>query len=252
MDKEYRVQLEVFEGPLDLLLRLIEREELDITTVSLAKVTDQYVAYLRDLEKREVRDLADFLVVAAKLLLIKSLALLPRPRVLAPEAEDIGDELVQQLIAYKRYKEVASLLREREQEGLRGFVRIAPMPRAEPQLELGEVTIGDLLVAVQDALDAAPALPAGEVVAAITVTIAEQQELIQKRLARGRRLRFRDVLSQAASRVEVIVTLLALLELIKRDAVDVWQEEPFGTIYIKRREPEEAAAGQAPVEQPAS
>ncbi len=252
MDKEYRVQLEVFEGPLDLLLRLIEREELDITTVSLAKVTDQYVAYLRDLEKREVRDLADFLVVAAKLLLIKSLALLPRPRVLAPEAEDIGDELVQQLIAYKRYKEVALLLREREQEGLRGFVRIAPMPRPEPQLELGEVTIGDLLVAVQDALDAAPALPAGEVVAAITVTIAEQQELIQKRLARGRRLRFRDVLSQAASRVEVIVTLLALLELIKRDVVDVWQEEPFGTIYIKPREPEEVAAGQAPVEQPAS
>jgi segregation and condensation protein A len=252
MSPQYRVRLEVFEGPLDLLLRLIEREELDITTIALAKVTDQYLDYLRDLERQEVRDLADFLVVAAKLLLIKSLALLPRPRTLPPEAEDVGDELVEQLRIYKRYKEVASLLREREQEGLRGFIRIAPMPRLDPQLDLGEVTIRDLLGVIRDVLDAAPGLPAGEVVAAITVTIAEQQELIQKRLAHGRKLRFRDLLRKAASRVEVIVTLLALLELIKQDLVQVWQDKPFAPIYIERREPEEVAAGGATAEEAAS
>ena len=245
MDKEYRVQLEVFEGPLDLLLRLIEREELDITTVSLARVTDQYLAYLSDLEQREVRDLADFLVVAAKLLLIKSLALLPRPRTLAPEGEDVGDELVRQLLAYKKYKEIAALLRQREQEGLRGFVRIAPLPRPEPQLDLGEVTIGDLLAAVQDALDAAPSLPAGDVLAAVTVTIVEQQGKIRERIERLGELRFREVLSEAASRVEVIVTLLALLELIKQDVVEVFQERTFGEIYIRRREPEDAAPEEA-------
>ncbi len=245
MGSEYTVQLQVFEGPLDLLLRLIEREEFDITTIALAKVTNQYLGYLRDLERREVRDLADFLVVAAKLLLIKSLALLPRPRTLAPEAEDVGDELVRQLRIYKRYKKIASLLRDREKDGLRGFVRIAPMPRYEPQLDLGQVTIGELLAVVQDVLDAVPVLPAGDIVAAITVTIAEQQELIEKRLARGRKLRFRDVLTQAASRVEVIVTLLALLELIKQDTVRVWQDEPFGPIYIKRQEPEEVVVGEA-------
>jgi segregation and condensation protein A len=252
MDRDYRVRLEVFEGPLDLLLRLIEREELDITTIALAKVTDQYLDYLRDLERREVRDLADFLVVAAKLLLIKSLALLPRPRALPPEVEDVGDELVQQLRIYRRFKEIASLLREREEQGLRGFIRIAPMPRLDPQLDLGDVTIRDLLGVVQDVLEATPGLPAGEVVTAITVTIAEQQELIQRRLDRGRGVRFRDLLTQAASRVEVIVTLLALLELVKQDVVRVRQEQPFGEILIERQEPEAIEAGPQPAGQPSA
>ena len=105
---------------------------------------------------------------------------------------------------------------------------------------------------VQDVLDGAPQLPAGDVVAAITVTIAEQQELIEGRLAKGRKLLFREVLSQAASRVEVIVTLLALLELIKRDRVRVWQDEQFGPIYIEQQEPEEDDADEAPMDEPAA
>jgi segregation and condensation protein A len=251
MSTEYQIQLPVFEGPLDLLLHLIEREELDITTIALAQVTDQYMAYLRGLEQQKAKELTAFLVVAAKLLLIKSLALLPRPPSTPSEAEDVGDDLVRQLQAYKRFKEIASLLHEREKNGLSSYVRITPAPRLEPQLDLGDVTVGDLLVAVQHALDAIPAPPAGEVVSAITVTIDEQINSIQERLARRSRIRFRSILSQASTRVEVIVTLMAVLELIKRERIQVRQERMFGEIIIERYTPTEVQESMAPADVPA-
>ena len=246
MSLHYQIQLPVFNGPLDLLLHLIEREELDITTIALAQVTDQYMAYLAQLEQREVKELTSFLVVAAKLLLLKSLALLPRPPTLSPESEDVGDELVRQLQAYKRFKEIASVLHEREKEGLHSYVRIAPLPRPEPQLDLGHLTLDDLLTVVQEALDAVPAPPAGEVVAPITVTIAEQITHITNQLTRQRQIRFHDVLSKATTRVEIIVTLLALLELIKQDRVQVRQEQMFGEIVIERQTPTDVQAQTQP------
>jgi len=246
MSPDYQIRLPVFEGPLDLLLHLIEQDELDITKVALAQMTDQYMAYLVDLEQREAKELTSFIVVATKLLLIKSLALLPRPPALPTEAEDVGDELVRQLQAYKRYKEIASLLQEREKEGLHAYVRIAPVPRPEPQLDLGGVTLNDLLTTVQEALNAIPAPPAGEVVAPVTVTVAQQIAQIEGHLARQRQLRFHDVLSRTTTRIEVIVTLLALLELIKQSRVLVRQEEMFGEIIIEHQAP---AGTQAPTTQ---
>ncbi|OQY16805.1 MAG: hypothetical protein B6I35_15395, partial [Anaerolineaceae bacterium 4572_32.2] len=154
MSQQYEIQLPVFEGPLGLLLQLIEREELDITTVALARVTDQYLVYLEELEQRQVKELADFIVVAAKLLLIKSLSLLSRPSEMSPEAEEAGDELVRQLQEYKRFKNIAGLLHEREKQGLHGYVRIAPTPHLEPQLDLDGVTFHDLVAVVQEALEA--------------------------------------------------------------------------------------------------
>jgi segregation and condensation protein A len=250
MSSRYEIQLPVFEGPLDLLLHLIEREELDITTVALAQVTDQYLAYIAQLEQRQAKELANFLSIAAKLLLIKSLALLPRPPTLPPEAEDVGEELVHQLQIYKRFKEVAALLHERQMHGLHGYVRIAPLPRLEPQLDLGDVTLHDLLAAVQEALDAIPTPPVGEIIAPITVTIAEQIAHIEEQLVRRRQIRFREVLSEATTRVEIIVTLLALLELIKQDRARVWQERLFGEIVIERQTPAEAAPADVPATNP--
>lgn len=252
MSEEYQVHLSIFEGPLDLLLHLVEREELDITKVALAQVTDQYLAHLSELERRQVKELADFLVVAAKLLLIKSLALLPRPPTLAPEVEDVGDELVRQLQAYKRFKEIAVLLHEREEKGLHGYVRIAPPPRLEPQFDLGDVSLSDLLAAVQEALEAVPAPPVGEVVAPIVVTIDEQIARIEDHLTRRRQVRFRDVLSEVSTRVEIIVTLLALLELIKQDRALVRQEEPFGEIVIERQMASEVTPADTPATNPAT
>jgi segregation and condensation protein A len=235
MSSHYQIRLPVFEGPLDLLLHLIEREELDITTVALAQVTDQYLAYLAQLERQQVKELADFLVVAAKLLLIKSRALLPRPPALPSEAEDVGEELVHQLQIYRRFKEIASLLHERAEQGLHGYVRIAPLPHLEPHLDMGDVTLQDLLAAVAEALDATPTPPVGEIVAPIAVTIAEQIIHIEEQLARRRQIRFREVLSEATTRAEIIVTLLALLELIKQDRATVRQERLFGEIIIERQ-----------------
>ncbi|RLC64547.1 MAG: hypothetical protein DRI80_01055 [Chloroflexota bacterium] len=247
-----QIQLSVFEGPLDLLLHLIEREELDITTVALAKVTDQYLAYLAELERGQIKELADFLVVAAKLLLIKSQVLLPRPPSPTPETEDVGDELVHQLQVYRRFKQVAALLHEREMQGLHGYVRIVPLPPLEPQVDLGEVTLDDLLAAVQEALDAKSAPPIGEVVAPIVVTVAEQIACIEERLTWQRQVCFREILSDTATSVEVIVTLLALLELIKQDRVRVRQERLFGEIIIERRIPAEGAPAAAPATSPAA
>ncbi len=242
MSAGYQIQLPVFEGPLGLLLQLIEREELDITTVALAQVTDQYLAYLAEMEQRQAKDLTDFIVVAARLLFIKSQALLSRPAEMAPEGEDVGDELVRQLREYKRFKKLAGLLREREKQGLRGYVRVAPLPHVDPHLDMDGVTFLDLVTIVQEALDALPASPAGDVVAPPTVTIGEQIAQIEERLARHSQIRFREVLSEAATRVELIVTLLAVLELIKQDRARVRQEQLFGEIVIERQVPADVAA----------
>lgn len=237
MPSLYPIHLPVFEGPLDLLLRLIEREELDITTVALAQVTDQYLARLAEMEQREAKELADFLVVAARLLLIKSLALLPsRPRPGAEvDTQDAGQDLVRQLQIYKRFKDVAARLREREEQGLHSYVRLVPLPRRDPQPDLSDVTLEDLLAIAQEALDVTPGPAVDEVVTPVTVTIADQIDHIERRLAERRQVAFHQLLAEAASRIEIIVTLLALLQLMKEDRVLVRQEQPFGKIIIKRR-----------------
>jgi segregation and condensation protein A len=233
--QNYQVQLPVFQGPLDLLLHLIQQEELDITKVALAQVTDQYLAYLAILKEIEVEFLTDFLVVAAKLLFIKSQALLPKPppSLADEEEEDVGDQLARQLLAYKQFKEVAQTLRQREADGMRAFVRVAPPPKIEPKLSLGEVTLDNLVAAVRRVLEVQPAAPiVDEVVSPVIVTIGQQMTLIREELTRYRQINFYHLLSQTASRLEVIVTFLAVLELIKQYVIDVRQDTLFGDIII--------------------
>jgi segregation and condensation protein A len=229
----YTVQLPVFEGPLDLLLQLIEHEELDITRVSLAQVTDQFLAYLRVLESLNIGDLADFLVVAARLILIKSEALLPRPVERAPDEEDPAEALARQLIAYKRYKEIAGTLREREAAGLRTYLRLAPPPKVETKLDTTGLTPLALLEAVRRALAVAPEKPPlGTVVAPPRVTIRDQIRLIARALSACGRISFQKLLEGATSRMEVLVTFLAVLELIKRRKIEARQERLFGEIEL--------------------
>lgn len=231
----YEVKLPLFEGPLDLLLHLIERQELDITRVSLATVTAQYLEYLAVLERVEPDTLADFLVVAAKLILIKSQALLPRPPETSPDGEDdVGDDLVQQLITYKQFKQVAAVLGDVQALNRQSFVRIAPPPKIESnKVDLSGVTIDDLLTLVRQALTIEKAKPpVGAVVKPFTLTIRDQIGMLQNRLQRESRLSFRGLLVAARSRVEIVVTFLALLELLKRRAVRVEQAAMFGDITI--------------------
>lgn len=232
----HRVTLPVFEGPLDLLLRLIEREELDVTAVALAKVTDQYLEHLSELERREAGDLAEFLVVAAKLVLIKSTALLPSSTRPSPDdaEEDEGYDLVRQLEIYRQFKEVADLLQNRERRGWHTYVRLLPSRRLAPRPYLEEVAIQDLFSLAQDALRANSAPPVGQVVSPVKVTIGEQIDLIEHQLSGNQTVAFRALLSQATTRVEVIVTLLAVLELIKQDRIRVLQTNLFGEIVIRK------------------
>ena len=240
-EQPYRVKLEVFEGPLDLLLHLIEKQELDITKVSLVAVTDQYLEYISHVEGINADNLADFLVVAAKLLLIKSRALLPAPPAsVSEEEEDVGDELARQLREYKLFKELAQQLRSREELGLRAYLRLAALPDLERKLDPTGVSLEDLLAAAREALELhAPLSPVNGVVAPLTISIADRIRHIESLLTRKGSFSFHRMLRRAKSRPEIIVTFLALLELIKARRIQVQQEKLFGEIWVSR--PEEAA-----------
>jgi segregation and condensation protein A len=237
----YQVNLEVFEGPLDLLLRLIEREELDITLISLARVTDQYLGYLAGLRERSAANLADFCAIAAQLLVIKSRVLLPRPPSATAADADEGDDLVERLREYRRFRQAAEQLGALESAGRRTYPRLAPLPRLEPRLQPGEADAGELLAALQRVLaQHPPQQPVNGVVAPVTVRIAERIAAILARLETHGKVSFAALLGSARSRLEVIVTFLALLELIKQQRVRALQPRPFGEIDIVPREPDAA------------
>lgn len=233
----YSVQTAVYEGPLDLLLDLIEHAELDITTVSLAAVTEQYLEYLHQLEEAHADEISAFLVIAAKLVQIKSEALLPRPPAREPGEEDVGAALVEQLRLYKRFKEISKLLKEREAQNLRTYLRLAPLPKIEGKLDLSNITIADLIEAAREVYAKEGEKQAlGTVISAPKVTIREKIELIAKRLGTAEHARFQELLGEEPTRIEIVVTFLALLELVKRYRVSAKQVGLFADIEIERME----------------
>jgi segregation and condensation protein A len=234
----YTIATPVYEGPLDLLLQLIEHAELDITKLSLALITDQYLEHLHQLTYLAADEVSAFLVIAAKLLQIKSEALLPRPPQREPGEEDPGEALARQLIIYKRYREIANILSQREADGLRTYLRVAPPPKVEGTLDLTDITIDDIATAAQEIyanLFMAEALK--NVVPPSRVTIREKINLITRSLRRRRSVSFRALLNHKNSRIEIVVTFLAMLELIKRHLVRVSQQDLFGDIYLEVSEP---------------
>ena len=233
----YTVHTPVYEGPLDLLLSLIERAELDITSVSLASVTDSYLSYIKSLEQVHPDEISAFLLIAAKLLQIKSEALLPRPPARKPGEEDVGLTLVDQLKLYKRYKEIGMWMHERQEENLRTFLRIAPPPKVEAKFDLSNLTLERLVVAAEEAFTKERnKLPLGTIIAAPRITIREKIELIARTMKEVERASFRALLTQGASRLEIVVTFLAMLELVKRYRIQAHQEGLFGEIEIDRME----------------
>ncbi len=233
----YTVHIPFYEGPLDLLLDLIERAELDITTISLALVTDQYLAYIHNLAEARADEISAFLVVAARLLQIKSEALLPRPPAREPGEEDIGQALVDQLKQYKRFKEIGAWLESRQEAGLRTYLRVAPPPKVEAKLDLSSLTIEALLAAAESAFSRdRQKEPLASVIAAPKITIREKIDLIARTLKQMQHASFRGLLAGGASRLEIVVTFLALLELVKRYRVLAHQEGLFSDIQIERLE----------------
>ena len=231
----YTVTIPVYEGPLDLLLRLIEHAELDITAVSLAMVTDQYLTYIRQLEDAHAEEISAFLVIAAKLIQIKSEALLPRPPVREVGEEDPAENLARQLRIYKRFKEIANELEQRDLQGLHTYLRLAPPPKVEGRLDLSEITLTDLLEAAQSTfLQEKEKQSLGTVISAPRVTIRQKIAYISEALSRNKNSSFKTLVGPESSRLEVVVTFLALLELIKRYRVSAQQDALFGDIHIER------------------
>jgi segregation and condensation protein A len=233
----YNVQTPVYEGPLDLLLNLIEHTELDITTVSLAMVTNQYLAHINNMEQLNADEISAFLVIAAKLIQIKSEALLPRPPAREISEEDTGQSLVDQLKLYKRFKEIGGWLNTREEDNLRTYLRIAPPPKMEPKLDLSHITLGQLVTAAEEAFAKEKSKrPLATVISAPRVTIREKIELITKVMKEMEHASFSSLVRGSTSRLEIVVTFLAMLELIKRYRVQAHQEGLFSEIELERLE----------------
>jgi segregation and condensation protein A len=235
----YAVTLPAFSGPLDLLLRLIERDELDITTIALAQVADQFLAYVRSLDAPEPRALAEFVSMAARLILIKSRALLPRPvsdGKPAHNGDPDAEALALQLREYRRYKQVAAQLRAWQDEERRTFPRLAQLPvKLDLPPPLVKHTIGELIAALQRRLQLAQS---SELPTALSLrprlTVAQVGASVRERLARRTWISFEDLFGAVVTHEDVIVTFWAVLELLKRQAIVIEQRELFGTISIGR------------------
>lgn len=237
MARPYTIDLPSFAGPLDLLLHLIERQELDITAISLVKVTQQYLDQIEQMKQNRMEELIDFLVVAARLVQIKSRALLPQMQVIIEgeeQEEDPAEALLRQLREYKQFKQAAAWLAHREEQGLRTYLRVAPPPKLEGRLDMSGVTVDLLLTAVRDALSRVE--DREESVAIIQprrITIEGQITRLRHRAKSGLPFGFTDLLSPETSRVEISITLLAVLELIKRREIVARQAELFGPIELQ-------------------
>ena len=227
------VTTSVFEGPLELLLALVEREEVDIFKVSLARVTD---AYLADVASREIADpqeMAEFLWMAARLLLLKSISLLPGETPTDEEAELLGweDEVRQRLEEYRAYKEIAGELLERAQQETFSFPPPARPVEAGGQEQPLDVEL--LVVAFNSVLARIPPRPL--VVQGRTWTLQEKVDLISDRLRRGP-IELTELILESSDRLEAVVTFVAVLELLRRSLIRVKQKERFGPIHMELRE----------------
>lgn len=234
----YRFHLEKFEGPLDLLLHLIEEQKMDISTVSLAGVTEQFLQYLTQTRNLPTDELADFLVVAAKLLLIKSRILLPN----AVVEEDDGIDLEKQLKMYKLYYDAAMRIEKMAKAGNFTYARGTTLRVAFSERKFRapkSVNADDLATAFQSVLKRLePFVTIPEATIVRTVHLRDKLESIRRRIEQEVRLNFQTLLAESKSRTEIIVTFLALLELVKQRTIVVVQDSMFSGIEIQRREPQ--------------
>ena len=235
MEADYKVKLEVFEGPLDLLLYLIRQDEIDIYDISLERITRQYLEYLQAFKELNIELAGEFIVMAANLIYLKSRSLLPidqQPPEEDAEEDDPRWDLIRQLIEYKKFKEAAAELNLRQLQQERIFAREASSLALQEPLRLEEVGIFQLINAFQTVIKRIEAREDVQEIFAERFSVSEKIDTILQRVANGVRLRFSDLFGAAVSRVEVVVTFLALLELIRLKQVRALQKNMFEEIEI--------------------
>ncbi len=228
------VKIQQFEGPLDLLLNLIEQQQLDITQISLAQVTEQFLGYVKQLEQINATELADYLNIAAKLLVIKSKAILPSLEVETIE-EESEEDLASKLLRYKQFKEAAKYFKSLDSRGLQSFTRTRVFSERIhffPDPAVDGSTLRTAIGAVINSLKELDNLPKAKIREAIS--IQEKIESLQMHLSSQIETKLSDLLSNAKNKEEVIITFLALLELIKQRMFSVDQDALFTDITIKQ------------------
>ncbi len=248
---EYKVQFEVFEGPLDLLLYLIKKEEVDIYEVNLTSLATQFIEYIDLMREFDLEVAGEFLVMASTLMYIKSRELLPADQQVAVEGEEEGEdprwELIRQLVEYKKFKDAAAQLQTLEARQENIFPRLpgklelestAPLPKPD-------VSIFDLLNAVNSVLRRFGQRDTGGAIFEDKWTVSEKIEFILRVIAERGGVRFSELFESAASRSEVVCTFLALLELIRLKQILCAQPEPFAEIEIRRAENQAQASSAA-------
>ncbi len=233
-----KVQLEIFEGPLDLLLHLIKKNEVSITDIPIATITEQYLATMELMQSLNLDMAGEFLVMAATLIHLKSRMLLPAGDEEPDEDEGVDPraELIKRLLEYQRYKDAAAALEQREVLTRDVFIRAsAPVEEAGPR-EFREVSVFELLGALKRVIDRLPKDTVHEVTLE-KITVREKMALLLDTLRNTSRVLFESLFAGVKTRIEIIVTFLAMLELVKVRAIRIFQEQPGDEIVI------EAAAG---------
>jgi segregation and condensation protein A len=247
---DYKVQFEVFEGPLDLLLYLIKQEEVDIYEVNLTKLATQFLEYIETMRLLDLEIAGEFLVMAATLMYIKSRELLPVDQQVTAEGEDEGEdprwELIRQLVEYKKFKDAAAELQTLEARQANVFPRNPGKPdlAPEPATVRPDVSVFDLINAVNAILRRFDTRDEQRDIFDDRWTVSEKIEQLSNILLERSKLKFSELFDHVTSRSEVVATFLALLELIRLKRALVTQPETFGEIEISRGP--EALAGPPP------
>jgi segregation and condensation protein A len=231
MEDIINIKTPVFEGPFDLLLHLIRENKIDIYDIPISLITGQYLAYLEIMKELNLEIAGDFLVMAATLIQIKSRMLLPPDEeTSAEEQEDPRRELVQRLLEYQRYKGAAVDFRMKEEEWLKVFSREPLSDEDEGELYLFDLGLFDLLDAFKKILDKAP--PEIVSITKETMTVKDRMSTIMEILEEHEAVRFEDLFREGITRIYLIVTFVALLELIRLGLVRAYQEKNFGNIWV--------------------
>ncbi len=248
---EYKVQFEVFEGPLDLLLYLIKKEEVDIYEVNLTKLATQFIEYIDVMRMLDLEIAGEFLVMASTLMHIKSRELLPKEQQVATgeeeEEEDPRWELIRQLVEYKKFKDAAAQLQARELQQENSFPRLPIKPEfaAEERAPRAEASLFDLINAVSAILKRVGEREGPREIFEDPWSVSQKIEFLVKLTAEKGAVKFSELFAGAASRSEVVCTFLALLELIRLRQLVCAQGEDFGEIEITKAPAPEAAPSDA-------
>jgi segregation and condensation protein A len=256
----YKVQFEVFEGPLDLLLYLVKKEEVDIYEVNLTRIATGFIQYIDLMRELDLEIAGDFVVMASALMLIKSRELLPvdqqAPSEDDEETTDPRWELIRQLVEYKKFKDAAAQLQVKETEQDAVYPRDPAPPDIRPITNHGppEVSLFDLLAAVNQVLERIQQRVGSSDIFEDRWTVSEKIALLRRLITEHARVRFSDLFEHSTSRSEVVVTFLALLELIRLRWIAASQSSAFADIELCRLDstPDPAAEVARPDPQPAS